>query len=59
MSQDILLVGSIPLDTPEAVFRTLGRPLGGALKPMPDGEVGRRGTGSAACIIRCSPAMPS
>ena len=40
MKQDVLLVGSIPLDTPEAVFREFGKPLGGALKTMPDGEVG-------------------
>jgi len=40
MKQDVLLVGSIPLDTPEQVFRDFGRPLGDALKTMPDGEVG-------------------
>ena len=42
MQQDILLVGSIPLDTPEQVFREFGGPLGSALKTMPDGEVGPR-----------------
>jgi hypothetical protein len=42
MKQDVLLVGSIPLDTPEQVFRDFGQPLGGALKTMPDGEVGPR-----------------
>jgi hypothetical protein len=42
MSSDLLLVGSIPLETPEQVFREFGRPLGGALKTMPDGEVGPR-----------------
>jgi len=28
MQQDVLLVGSIPLDTPEDVFREFGGPLG-------------------------------
>jgi hypothetical protein len=42
MKQDLLLVGSIPLDTPEQVFRDFGKPLGAALKTMPDGEVGPR-----------------
>ncbi|MCX7310872.1 MAG: hypothetical protein WCG92_10195 [Hyphomicrobiales bacterium] len=42
MQQDVLLVGSIPLDTPEQVFRDFGKPLGAALKTMPDGEVGPR-----------------
>jgi hypothetical protein len=42
VSQDVLLVGSIPLDTPEQVFREFGGPLGSALKTMPDGEVGPR-----------------
>ena len=42
MKQDVLLVGSIPLDTPEEVFREFGKPLGSALKTMPDGEVGPR-----------------
>jgi hypothetical protein len=42
MSQDVLLVGSIPFDTAEQVFRDFGRPLGPALKTVPDGEVGPR-----------------
>lgn len=42
MSQDALLVGSIPLETAEQVFRTFGKPLGAALKTLPDGEVGPR-----------------
>ena len=42
MSSDVLLVGSIPLDTAEQVFRDFGHPLGGALRTMPDGEVGPR-----------------
>jgi hypothetical protein len=42
MSSEVLLVGSIPLDTVEQVFREFGRPLGSALKAMPDGEVGPR-----------------
>jgi hypothetical protein len=39
---DLLLVGSIPLDTAEDVFRTFGGTLGTSLKTMPDGEVGPR-----------------
>ena len=42
MSQDVLLVGSIPFDTAEQVFREFGKPLGATLKAMPDGEVGPR-----------------
>ena len=42
MSTDALLVGSIPLDTVEDVFREFGGPLGTSLKTMPDGEVGPR-----------------
>ena len=42
MSGELLLVGSIPLDTPEDVFRTFGPPLGKYLFAMPDGEVGPR-----------------
>jgi hypothetical protein len=42
MTGDLLLVGSIPLDTPEQVFRRVGGPLGPYLAYMPDGEVGDR-----------------
>jgi hypothetical protein len=42
VSTDALLVGSIPLDTVEDVFREFGGPLGPSLKTMPDGEVGPR-----------------
>jgi hypothetical protein len=42
MAGDLLLVGSIPLDTVEQVFRTVGGPLGPHLSYMPDGEVGDR-----------------
>ena len=42
MAGDLLLVGSIPLDTPEQVFRRVGGPLGPHLAYMPDGEVGDR-----------------
>src|SRR5262249_23083916 len=42
MSGELLLVGSIPLDTPEQGFRTFGAPLGKSLNAMPDGEVGPR-----------------
>ena len=42
MAGDLLLIGSIPLDTPEQVFRRVGAPLGPYLAYMPDGEVGDR-----------------
>jgi hypothetical protein len=42
VSGELLLVGSIPLDTPREVFETFGAPLGRYLFSMPDGEVGPR-----------------
>ena len=42
MGRDLLLVGSVPLDTVEEVMRTFGAPLGRYLSAMPDGEVGER-----------------
>jgi hypothetical protein len=42
MAGELLLVGSIPLDTVEQVFRNVGGPLGPCLFSMPDGEVGDR-----------------
>src|SRR5262245_41839312 len=42
MSSDVLLVGSVPFDTAEQVFRYFGRQLGPTLRTMPDGEVGPR-----------------
>jgi hypothetical protein len=42
MSNELLLVGSIPLDTPEQVFRTFGGALGPWLAYLPDGEIGER-----------------
>src|SRR5262245_51987932 len=42
VNDELLLVGSIPLDTPKDVFETFGRPLGRYLFAMPDGEVGPR-----------------
>ena len=42
MNKDVLLVGSIPLDTADEVFRTFGTTLGPSLASMPDGEVGPR-----------------
>ena len=38
----LLLVGSIPLDTPERVFERFGGPLGRYLGALPDGEIGLR-----------------
>lgn len=42
MGKELLLVGSIPLDTAEEVMRTFGGRLGPYLPAMPDGEVGER-----------------
>lgn len=42
MSGELCRWGSIPLDTPEDVFRTFGRQLGKYLFAMPDGEGGPR-----------------
>ncbi len=42
VSEQLLLVGSIPLDTPKDVFETFGAPLGRFLSALPDGEVGPR-----------------
>ena len=42
MREQLLLVGSIPLDTANEVFETFGAPLGQFLHTMPDGEVGPR-----------------
>ena len=41
-SERLQLIGSIPLDTSEQVFRTLARELGPYLGRMPDGETGER-----------------
>jgi hypothetical protein len=42
MHDDLLLVGSIPLDTVSDVFDAFGKPLGDHLTAIPDGEVGPR-----------------
>ncbi len=42
MGDQLLLVGSIPLDTVEEVMRRFGEPLGPYLPALPDGEVGER-----------------
>jgi len=42
VGDQLLLVGSIPLDTPQEVFQTFGAQLGDYLFAMPDGEVGPR-----------------
>lgn len=42
MEKSLLLVGSIPCDTVEEVFRTWGATFGESLKYLPDGEVGDR-----------------
>jgi len=40
MANDLLLVGSVPLETAEEVMRMFGAPLGRYLATLPDGEVG-------------------
>lgn len=40
--RELLLVGSIPLETAKEVFQSFGKPLGRHLASMPDGEVGFR-----------------
>jgi hypothetical protein len=42
MHDDLLLVGSIPLDTAEQVFRAFGPALGAHVPYLPDGEIGER-----------------
>jgi hypothetical protein len=42
MSGELLLVGSVPLETVEEVLRNFGPPLGSYLNSIPDGEVGTR-----------------
>lgn len=42
MHDQILMVGSVPLETAEQVFRTFGPALGKWLPYMPDGEIGDR-----------------
>ncbi len=39
---ELLLVGSVPLDSADAVFRTCGESLGAHVAALPDGEVGDR-----------------
>ncbi|MFM9969509.1 MAG: hypothetical protein ACKVQK_14065 [Burkholderiales bacterium] len=42
MKNELLLVGSVPLDTAEEVFRALAKPLGQWLAYLPDGEIAER-----------------
>ncbi len=42
MSQELLMIGSVPLDTASEVLTTFGKPLGRFLRAIPDGEVGPR-----------------
>lgn len=42
MAHQLLLVGSVPLDTVEEVMQTFGGALGKYLPALPDGEVGER-----------------
>ena len=42
MRDELLMVGSIPMETAEQIFRTFGPALGDWLPYMPDGEIGER-----------------
>lgn len=42
MTREVLLVGSVPLDSAEDVFSTVGRELNGLVRRIPDGESGDR-----------------
>jgi len=42
MAGNLMLVGSVPLETAEQVMRMFGPPLGAFLQSIPDGEVGDR-----------------
>ncbi|MSQ70672.1 MAG: hypothetical protein EXR27_05185 [Betaproteobacteria bacterium] len=42
MSKELLLVGSVPMETAEEVFRALAGPLGQWLAYIPDGEIAER-----------------
>ena len=42
MLKDLMLVGSIPFDTAQDVFRAIGPRLGNHLSFIPDGEIGER-----------------
>ena len=42
MNDELLLVGSVPLETPEEVFRAFGPTLGDSFAYLPDGEQGDR-----------------
>jgi hypothetical protein len=42
VSKELLMVGSMPLDTAEEVLTSFGKPLGKYLKTIPDGEIGTR-----------------
>ncbi|MGH7907224.1 MAG: hypothetical protein ACREP6_11410 [Candidatus Binataceae bacterium] len=42
MNNELLMIGSVPLETVEEVFQMFGGPLGSMMPCMPDGEVGDR-----------------
>jgi hypothetical protein len=42
VAEDLMLVGSVPYDTTEQVFRAIGPPLGAWMPFIPDGEIGDR-----------------
>src|ERR671936_881543 len=42
LARGVLLVGSVPLQSNEDVFRTTSASLGGRLRRIPDGETGER-----------------
>ena len=42
MTRDALLIGSVPLQSPDKVFEAVGGTLGDLLHRVPDGECGER-----------------
>jgi hypothetical protein len=42
MARNVLLIGSIPLASADAVFEAVGRELDGLVRRVPDGEIGER-----------------
>src|SRR5215469_5298228 len=42
MDKELMLVGSVPLETPDEVFRTCGQAIGHHVPALPDGETDER-----------------
>lgn len=57
--RDVLLVGSVPLEDAEAVFRAVSETVGGRVRRIPDGETGPRTNwiGWQAAVFMQTPAL--